>query len=225
MAGAETKPAVGLASLLRSLLINVAGSWLVYVLLAKAFPSPSMVPLWGSAAIPTMDLAWELWKRRALDVVALISLTQTCAAILISLVSTTPHASLVGHAWQAAALGLVFAASAAIGRPLMVPLARQAMCGDDLQRRARFDAALGQRPQVRRQLTLISLAWTLALCGETGARLSLLQHLSPATYLLAANIVSWLVPSLLGVASLRYGQWLSRRFRQQGALAPDGAAS
>ncbi len=224
-AQAQGKPVSGLMSLLRSLVINVLGSWLVYVALERLFPAPSLIPLWGSAAIPMGDLAFELWKRRSIDVVAVISLTQTGAAILISLFSHTPHAAMVGHAWQAAGLGLVFAASVVVGKPLMVPLARQAMCGDDPVRRARFDEALASRPQMRRQLTWISLAWTLALCAETGLRLVLLSRLQPSTYLLTANIVSWAVPSLLGFASLRYGQWLARRFRGQGQLAPEDAAS
>jgi hypothetical protein len=222
---AEPKPTSGLASLLRSLLINVAGAWLVYVALQRLFPSPSMIPLWGSAAVPAADLAWELWKRRSIDVVALISLSQAAAAVLISLFARTPHASMVGHAWQAAALGLVFAASAALGRPLMIPLARQAMCGDDPVRRARFDATLQTRPELRRQMTWISLAWTTALCAETGARLLILRHTSPATYLLIANVVSWAVPSLLGMASLRYGKWMAARLRDQGRLAKEAAAS
>jgi hypothetical protein len=212
-------------SLLCSLLINVAGSWLVYVLLEKAFPAPSMIPLWGSALIPTADLVWELWKRRSIDVVALISLSQLAAAILISLLAKTPHASMVGHAWQAAGLGLVFGLSAAIGRPLMVPLARQAVAGDDEARRARFDATLQTVPGMRRQLTWISWAWTVALCAETLFRLALLERTSPAAYLLIANIVSWAVPTGLGLASLRYGKWMGRRLREQGLVAPEVAAS
>ena len=222
---AEAKSVSGLMSLLRSLVINVLGSWLVYVALERLFPAPSLIPLWGSAVVPTADLAFELWKRRSVDVVAMISLSQTAAAILISLFSHTPHASMVGHAWQAAGLGLVFAASAAVGRPLMIPLARQALCGDDPVRRARFDATLQAQPELRRQMTWISLAWTVALCAETGVRLLILRHTAPATYLLIANVVSWAVPSLLGLASLRYGKWMARRLRERGVLAPGGAAS
>lgn len=225
LAKAEAKPASGLASLVRSILINVLGSWLVYVALERLFPAPSLIPLWGSAAVPTADLAFELVKRRSIDVVALISLSQTAAALLISLFAGAPHASMVGHAWQAAALGLVFAASILVRRPLMVPLARQALCGDDLARRARFDDTLAAQPAIRRLLTWISLAWTLALCAETGVRLVLLSRLSPATYLLIANVVSWAVPSLMGLASLRYGRWIARRLREQGRLAPERAAS
>ena len=225
VAQAEGKPVSGLVSLLRSLVINVLGSWLVYVALERLFPAPSLIPLWGSAAVPTADLAFELWKRRSVDVVAMIALSQTAAAILISLFAHTPHASMVGHAWQAAGLGLVFAGSVVLGRPLMVPLARQALCGDDPVRRARFDATLESQPALRRQMTWISLAWTAALCSETGVRLVILRHTSPATYLLIANAVSWAVPSMLGLASLRYGKWIARRLRERGLLARDADAS
>lgn len=221
----QAKPVSGLLSLLRSVLVNVVGSWLAYVMLERLFPSPSMAPLWGAAAVPTVDLLWELWKRRSVDVVAVISLSQMAAAILINLVARTPHASMVGHALQAAALGLVFAGSAAAGRPLMVPLARQAMAGDDAARQARFDAALQSFPQMRRQMTWISLAWAAALCAETLVRLALLSRTAPATYLLVAGILSWAVPSVLGFASLRYGRWMAQRMRERGALAQEGTAS
>ena len=224
-ARSERAPASGLVSLLRSLLINVVGSWLVYALLERAFPAPSMIPLWGSALIPTADLAWELWKRRSIDVVALISLSQLGAAIVISLVAKTPQASMVGHAWQAAGLGLIYGVSAATGRPLMVPLARQAMAGDDEARRARFDATLATLPGMRRQMTYISWGWTIVLCAETLFRLAILSRLPPATYLLIANVASWAVPTALGLASLRYGKWMAKRLREQGLLAPDAAAS
>ncbi len=184
-----------------------------------------MIPLWGSALIPAADLAWELWKRRSIDVVAVISLSQLAAAILVSLVARTPHASMVGHAWQAAGLGLVYAGSAAIGRPLMTPLARQAMAGDDEARRARFDASLKALPQMRRQMIWISLVWAVALCAETLVRLAILSRTAPATYLLIANVLSWAVPTALGLASLRYGRWMARRLREQGLLAPEAAAS
>ena len=219
------KPLSGLMSLLRSLLINVVGAWLVYAALERVFPSPSLIPLWGSALIPTADLAWELWKCRSIDVVAVISLSQLAAAILVSLVARTPHASMVGHAWQAAGLGLVYAGSAVIGRPLMTPLARQAMAGDDEVRRARFDATLQALPQMRRQMVGISLVWAVALCAETLVRLAILSRTAPATYLLIANVLSWAVPTALGLASLRYGRWMARRLRDQGLLAPEAGAS
>jgi len=221
----EGKPVSGLMSLIRSLAINVLGSWLVYVALERLFPAPSMVPLWGSAAVPAADLAWELWKKKTLDVVAVIALSQTGAAILISLFARTPHASMAGHAWQAAGLGLVYAGSVAVGRPLMVPLARQAMCGDDPVKQARFDATLAAQPGMRRQLTWISLVWTIALCAETGVRLVILSRTSVSTYLLIANVLSWVVPTLLGFGSLRYGRWLARRWREQGRLAQEATAS
>lgn len=220
-----TRPLSGLMSLLRSLLINVLGSWLVYAALERMFPAPSMVPLWGAALVPVADLLFEFHKRRTIDVVAIISLSQLAAGILVSLFSHTPHASMVGHAWQAAGLGLVYAGSVLLRRPLMIPLARQAMCGDDPARQARFDATLAVSPEMRRQLTYISLVWTIVLCAETGVRLLILSLTTPAAYLLIANILSWAVPSALGFASLRYGQWLAQRMREQGRLAPDATAS
>jgi hypothetical protein len=215
----------GLASLTRSLAINGLGSWLVYVVFERAFPSPSLVPLWAAATIPIADLAWELWRRRSVDVIALIALTQLSAGILINLFARTPRAALVGHAWQAAGLGLVFAASIAVGHPLMAPLARQALCGDDMNRRAKFDEALVKLPQVRRQLAYVSLVWTLALCVETGVCLAILARAPVSLYLLVANVLGWAVTIVLALGSIRYGHWMARRLVAQGLVAAEPPAS
>lgn len=207
-------------SLARSLAVNVLGSWLAYTVAERFFPSPSMVPLWASVLAPTADLIWERRARRSVDAVAVITLSQLLASILVSLFAGTPHGALVGHAFQPAALGLVFAASLALGRPVLVTLARQVKAGDDPVQRDKFDQALAVVPGVRRQFTLMSLAWAVALCTETGVRLAILQYAKPATYLLIAGILGWAVPSVLGVASIRYGRWVANRM---GGQAPLGA--
>jgi hypothetical protein len=67
--------------------------------------------------------------------------------------------------------------------------------------------------------------WAVALCAETLVRLAILSRAAPATYLLIANVLSWAVPTALGLASLRYGRWMARRLREQGLLAPEAPAS
>jgi hypothetical protein len=215
----------GLASLTRSLTINGLGSWLVYVAAQRLFPSPSMVPLWAAAAVPVADLAWELWRRRSIDVIAVIALTQLSAGLLINLFARTPHGAMVGHAWQAAGLGLVFAVSIAVRRPLMAPLARQALCGDDMVRRAQFDEALERLPLVRRQLAYVSLTWTFALFAETAVCLAILARAPLALYLLVANILGWAVIVVLGAGSIRYGHWMAGRLQAGGLVAADPPAS
>lgn len=205
-------------SLARSLAVNVLGSWLAYAVAERFFPSPSMVPLWASVLVPAADLIWELRTRRAVDVVAVITLSQLAASILVSLFAGTPHGALVGHAFQPAALGLVFAASIALDRPLLVALARQVMAGDDPGRRDRFNKAVAEVVGVRRLFTLMSLAWAVALCAETGVRLIILQYAKPATYLLIAGMLGWAVPSVLAVTSIRYGRWMASRMRGQAPL-------
>jgi hypothetical protein len=215
----------GLASLTRSLGINGLGSWLVYAALQQVFPSPSVVPLWAAAAVPVADLTWELWKRRSIDVIAVIALTQLSAGIVITLLAGTPRAAMVGHAWQAAALGLVFAVSIAVRRPLMAPLARQALCGDDMVRRAQFDEALERLPLVRRQLAYVSLMWTFVLCAETAVCLAILARAPLALYLLVANVLGWAVMIALGAGSIRYGHWMAGRLQARGLVAADPPAS
>jgi hypothetical protein len=201
------KPA-GLVSLGRSLAINLIGPWLIYVLLERMFPSPSRIPLWASAAVPTIDLLWVLYRKRRIDVPAAISMAQLSLAVAISLFVHDPRQAMAGHALQPAAQGLVFLVSMLMGRPLIVLLARQAICGDDPVRQARFDAAVATHPAVRRGMTHITLAWTLALCGETVARLAILQRTPVSTYLFIAHLMSYVVPAAMIWASMRYGRSL-----------------
>lgn len=198
----------------RSLAINILGPYLVYRLLEAAFPSPSLIPLLGAAAVPAVALLAVFARRRVIDAVAVISISQLSAGLLISLVAHDPHASLVGHACQPALQGLVFALSVLIGRPLMIPLARQTMAGDDLERQARFDA-IAARPDARRRFAMVTLAWTAALSLQTGVQLIALRHLSSSGYILFANVFGYGLTAALIWASIRYGRAVGRRMRAQ----------
>lgn len=199
-----------LASLGVSLLINMLGPYLVYRALEPTFPSPSLLPLAASALVPAVDLAVTYLRRRRVDAVAVIALSQLTASLLVGMAAHDPRASLVGQACQPALLGLVFALSAAIGRPLMIPLARQTMAGDDPQRQAKF-LAMAAEPGPRRVFTRITLAWTAALFIQTGIDLLVLPHLSASAYVLFSQVFGYGLIAVLIVASIRYGRHAARR--------------
>jgi hypothetical protein len=211
-ARAADKPS-GLGSLGVSLAINLIAPWLVYKALELHFPAPSMTPLWASALVPLANLSWNLAKRRILDVVSLITLCQLSGSLLINLVTGTLHGALVGHAFQPMALGLVFAASVVLRRALMVPLARQTMCGDDSAKQALFDAAVVPGAPARRHLSYITLGWTAGLSLQTGGQLILVSTLPASTYLLVSSVLSVAVPAGLVWASIKSGKMLEARAR------------
>jgi hypothetical protein len=207
--------------LARSLTINLLGPWIVYIAAERVWPSPSLVPLLASMAVPALDLAVEFARRRAVDAIAVISLVQLLAALAISLFAHEPHAAMAGHALQPAALGLVFLISNLVGRPLIVLLARQTMAGDDPVRQAGFDRATGE-PWPRRQFAKLSFAWALGLCAQSAVQLFALQRLSTSDYLLFANLFGWGLNGLMVWGSVRWGKGLERRYRAIRAAAAQG---
>ncbi len=202
----------GLLPLTRNLTINILAPWLAYAALERWLPAPGIVPLLAAAAIPAVESAVLFARKRAIDAIAIISVTQYVVSVLITLATRDPHAAMVGHALQPAALGLVFGLSTLVRRPLTIPLARQIMAGGDPQRQARFDAVT-LRPAARLQFAVVAWFWTLGLGAETAIRLMAVSHLSTRDYLLLANTLGYAIPSLLAWSSLRYGDRVGRRLR------------
>lgn len=194
----------GLPSLGRSLLINGLGSYLAYSLAAPHFPLSSTTPLLLSTLVPAADLAVGFARRRSVNVIAIIALTQLLVSAAISLLTRSAADALLGHALQPAALGLVFGLSALAGRPLIAPLARQTVAGDDPERQARFDAK-ASLAGVRRTFTRITLAWAVALCAESVVLAATIRLTATQDYLLMSNITNVAVLALLTWGSLRYG--------------------
>jgi uncharacterized membrane protein len=202
----------GIIPLARSLAINLLGPYLLYRAVEGYFPAQSIAPLLISSLVPIAEFAVVLARKRVVDVIAIISLAMLAASLGIAVAAHSVHAALVGRACQAAVLGLVFGGSLLIGRPLILPLARLTMAGDDPARQARFDS-IATSPGARRGFRRITWIWTAGLCGETVVLLIALNSLAPATYLLFSNVVSVGVMTLLIWGSVRYG----RRAARQGA--------
>ena len=100
----------------------------------------------------------------------------------------------------------------------MVPLARQAMCGDDPRAQATFDAVAGH-PYARRSFNRITLMWTAALSVQTAVQWVALTVLPSRDYVLLAGVLGWGVNGALVWASIRYGQVVEDRMRGEGLLA------
>ncbi len=197
-----------------SLAINFIGPWLVYSALEPHFPSPSPVPLLASAVVPIVEFAVVLGRKKAIDAIAIISMVQLGVSLVITLLAHSPRLAMAGHALQPGALGAVFLGSVLVGRPLMTPLARQALAGTDPAARIRFDEA-AQKARPRRIFQVMSLIWAGALIAQSAAQLAALSVLSTKDYLLVANVLGYAVISVLIWASLRYGRHAARRHREE----------
>jgi uncharacterized membrane protein len=199
----------GLVPLIRSLAINLLGPYLLYRATDGYFPAKSVGPLLISALVPIAEFAVVFIRKRQVDVVAIISITMLAASLAIAIAAHSVHAAMVVRACQAAALGLVFGGSLLIGRPLILPLARLTMAGDDPERQTRFDTIVAT-PAAHRRFALITWVWTAGLCLETVTLLVAMNWLTPPNYLLFSNVFSLAVMTLLIWGSIRFGRRAAR---------------
>lgn len=200
----------GLSSLVRSLIINLAGPYLVYRLVVSYFAPSSTAPLLLSMLVPAVEFLVMFSRQRIVDVIAIIALVQLCVSAAITLLAHSRGAALSGQALMPAALGLVFAVSVLLGRPLMQPLARQTMAGSDVALQVRFDAR-AQRPELRRMFVRLTWTWSAVLCAESVALLVAARHLATRDYLLLAPALGYGVLGLLIWGSIRYGRTVAAR--------------
>jgi uncharacterized membrane protein len=195
----------GLVSLGRSLLINGLGPYFLYCLAAPHFSASSVAPLLLSAMVPGADLAIGFARSRSIDVIAIIALSQLLVGVAMSLLTRSTDEALIGHALQPAALGLVFGLSVIAGRPLIEPLARQMIAGDDAERQARFDAK-ATLIGVRRVFLKLTLAWAVLLGAESALLVIANRRLAAQDYLLASSVINYAAYGILVWGSLRYGR-------------------
>jgi len=201
---ARSKPA-GLRALIQSLLINLLGPYIVYSLAEPHFPPDSTTPLLLSAIVPAVEFTILYWRQRVIDVIAIISFTQLLAGVAITLLAHTAHAAIVGHALMPAALGLVFALSIFTNQPLLKPLSRQTMAGNDKERQARFDE-MAKKEGARRVFIRLTWVWAVAQTFTSAILLFLADHLANRYYVLASPIITYGILGLLIWGGIVYGR-------------------
>jgi len=107
----------------------------------------------------------------------------------------------------AAAVGMVFLGSAAIGKPLIYQLARARL----RRRRAKNDTrafeAVADHPIVRRAMLVMTLAWGFGLALESAIACALVFALPIPTFLVVSPIVGYGI----GIGLTAWTFWYARR--------------
>ena len=87
-------------------------------------------------------------------------------------------------------IALAFLGSAAIGRPLIGPLARATVARESTEALARFDLARGAG-QLNRMIMVMTLAWGFGLVADFAVSVALIETLSIARYLVVGPIIGY----------------------------------
>jgi hypothetical protein len=170
-----------------SLVLNAAVPYVVYRLTAPHYPHDSVIPLLYSTIVPALWLAYGTLRQRSVDAIAIIAICEVVVTVAVTLLASSVSWALIARALQGALVGLVFAGSAAIGRPIIYYIARQFAVGQNPERAAGFDAA--HVADKGRTFTIATLVWAAGLIVLSAIHVTLAVTLDHATYLLVGPIV------------------------------------
>ena len=87
-------------------------------------------------------------------------------------------------------IAMAFLGSAAIGRPLIGPLARATVARESAEALAKFDAARGEG-RLNRMIMVMTLGWGFGLLADFAVSVVLIETLSVAQYLVVGPIIGY----------------------------------
>jgi hypothetical protein len=187
-AGAAFNPLHAVRSVLISLFVNGVCPYLLYRTLQPHYAAGSVVPLIAASVFPFAGLVGGIIRTRTIDYIALFALFEISYNVTTALLASTLGWAMILRSSEGFIVAAFFLACTLIGYPPIFYIARQFAVGSNPERRARFAgiyAADGGRTFV-----IASLVWAVGIFAQTLLNLALAINLSPAGYLLAAQVVS-----------------------------------
>ena len=196
-----------------SLVVNAAIPYAVYRLTAPHYPAEGVVPLLYATVVPTLWLAFNIIRSRTVDAIAIISICETVATIAVTLLAKNVGWALIARALQGAIVGLVFAFTAMIDRPVMYYIARQFSAGMSPERAAGFERAY--KLDKGRTFKISTYVWSIGLISVSLISAALAATLEHATYLLVAPILGIGSNVVLIWWTIRFSMTRMMRYRDQ----------
>lgn len=185
-----------------NLVVNALFPYLLYRFLAPRFPADSVMPLLYAMIFPIGGFLFGMVRKRTLDAIALIVLFGLAYHLAVTAASPDIGTALVVRSFQGGLVGLFFLASAAIGRPVVLYIARQFVLAGAPERRARFhDAVAADRG---RTFTIVTIVWGAVLVAMSGVHATLAVELPHDQFVLISPILGVATDLLALVWSTRF---------------------
>jgi hypothetical protein len=195
--------------------VNLAAPALIYALLQDRWGEvPALI---ASSAPPLVWTLAGLARHRRIDALSMMVLV----GIVLSLIAMAGGGSArflqLREKLVTALIGMAFLGSAAIGRPLIGPLARATVARESAQSLAAFDARRDD-PFLRHTIMVMTLAWGIGLMVDFAVSVALIYTISVAHYLIVGPVVGYVT-----IGGLTAWTVLYRRRRTRSAQAGAGA--
>jgi hypothetical protein len=185
-----------------SLIVNALCPYLLFRFLEPRFPAGSVLPLLYTMIFPIAGFLLSVVRKGMVDAIAVIALAGIAIHLTVTILSPDIATALVLRSFQGTIIGLCFLTSAAIGRPVILYIARQFVAASGPERRARFDLAVAQ--DRARAFTVVTMIWGGALVIMSGVHIALAIRLTHDEFVLLSPILGVATDLVLLSWSIRY---------------------
>jgi hypothetical protein len=213
--GAPFNPRDAVRSILYSLTINGVCPYLLYRLLQPHYAAGSVAPLLFASIFPLAGLALGLIRTRTVDFIAIFALFEISWNVTTALVASSLGWAMILRSSEGFSVAAFFLVFTLIGHPPIFYIARQFAAGPDPVRQRRFGAV--NEADRGRTFVLASLFWVAGITVQTILNLTLALNLTPASYLLAAQVMNITINILLVAWTIRFIRTRLERVRAPAA--------
>jgi len=161
--------------------------------------------LLASSAPP---IAWsiiEFTRKRRIDALSMLVVGGIALSLLAFIGGGSVRFLQLRENFVTGLIGLIFLASAAIGKPLVYQLARASMLRKSSSEAETFER-LKENVYFRRTMTLTTLVWGIGLIVETALACLLVFTISIREYLLVSPLIAYGSMGALGLWTFWYAQ-------------------
>jgi hypothetical protein len=174
--------------LLLELAINFAAPVLIYDLLqARWGDVPALL---ASSGPPVLWSIFGFLRSRQIDALSMMSIVGIALSVLAFFGGGSVQFLQLREKMVTLLIGLAFLGSAAIGKPLIYPLARATMARESAEALAKFEARR-DHPLLRQTVMIMTLVWGFGLLADFAISVVLIYTLSVAEYLVVGPILGY----------------------------------
>ncbi|WP_157098935.1 VC0807 family protein [Novosphingobium rosa] len=191
--------------------INIAAPLGIYHALQG---SQGQVPALLASCLP--PLVWSVvtfWRSRSVDALSVLALVGLGLSLLAMAGGGSAQFLQLREKLVTLAIALAFLGSAAIGKPLIYPLARATMARESARSLAEFDAKRDDA-MVRHTVMVMTLVWGFGLLVDFLVSVALIYALSIEAYLVVGPVIGYGAMGGLALWTVLY-----RRYRERHANA------
>ena len=191
--------------------VNIAAPTLIYALLQDRWGE---VPaLLASSGPPLVWSLVGLMRNRRIDALSVLVLVGMALSLIALAGGGSARFLQLREKLVTATIAAAFLVSAAIGRPLIGPLARATVARESADSLAAFDARRDD-PFLRQTIMVMTLAWGFGLALDFVVSVVLIYTLSVVDYLVIGPIVGFITIGGLTGWTVLYRRYRTRRAGQ-----------